>query len=62
MDMGKFYSIIHRYHTFWNPVGLEKLNELYQLLRLKKGSMVLDMACGTGEMLFNYMKNTTLRG
>lgn len=62
MDMGKFYSIIHRYHTFWNPVGVEKLNELYQLLQLKKGSMVLDIACGTGEMLVQLYEKYRIKG
>lgn len=62
MDMRKFYSIVHRYHTVWNPVGLEKLNELYQLLRLKRGSKVLDVACGTGEMLVRLYEKYNIKG
>lgn len=62
MDMRKYYSIVHRYHTIWNPISLEKINELYPLLRLKKGSRVLDVACGTGEMLVQLYEKYRIKG
>ena len=51
MDRWKFYNVTHKHHTVCNPMSLTKLDELIELLALKPGDWVLDIACGLGEML-----------
>ena len=51
MDMWKYYAITHRHHLFCNPISRQKADGLIDLLDLKTGARVLDIACGKGEML-----------
>jgi len=51
MDVWKFYDIRHRWHLLCNPMGREKFERLCALLKLERGSHVLDIACGKGEFL-----------
>jgi SAM-dependent methyltransferase len=51
MDMWKYFNITHEYQEICDPVSSEKINELVGLLKLKKGSAILDIACGKGEIL-----------
>jgi len=51
MDTWKFYDVTHRYHEVWNPMSRAKLDELVGLLGLNAGSVVLDIACGKGELI-----------
>jgi len=51
LDVWKFHDIGHKLHTYCNPLNIERLEALLQLLRLKPGSAVLDIACGKGEFL-----------
>ncbi len=51
MDIWKFYDVTHRHHVVCNPMSLDKVDELFGLLKLSRGSAVLDIACGKGEML-----------
>lgn len=51
MDNWKYYSITHRDHLVCNPTSESKLDELVDLLPLKPGARVLDIACGKAELL-----------
>lgn len=51
MDKWKYYAITHQRHLVCNPISVEKLERLCQLLKPKKGERVLDIACGKGELL-----------
>ena len=51
MDLWRFFDITHREHVVWNPISIEKLEELIALLRLRPGERVLDIASGKGEFL-----------
>jgi ubiquinone/menaquinone biosynthesis C-methylase UbiE len=62
MDMWKFYSITHKYHAVCNPMSTAKLVELIGLLELNRGSTVLDIACGKGEMLTRLAERYEISG
>ena len=51
MDRWKYFGITHRDHIVCNPTSSAKLDELVELLPLKAGSRVLDIACGKAELL-----------
>ncbi|MGD8543951.1 MAG: methyltransferase domain-containing protein, partial [Candidatus Bathyarchaeota archaeon] len=51
MDPWKYYNITHKRHQLCNPLNSEKFERLCQLLQLKRGERVLDIACGKGEFL-----------
>ena len=51
MDPWKYFDITHKRHQLCNPLNTEKFERLCQLLRLKRGERVLDIACGKGEFL-----------
>jgi SAM-dependent methyltransferase len=51
MDMWKYYDITHKLHRLCNPMSTDKFERLCQLLQLKRGERVLDIACGKGEFL-----------
>src|SRR3990172_3946184 len=44
-------SISHRYMEILNPSTSEKIIQLGKLLKLKKGSQVIDFGCGCAEPL-----------
>src|SRR5690554_629318 len=51
MDTWKYFDITHAEHEICNPTSLEKTARLVQLLRLRPGARVLELACGKGELL-----------
>ena len=51
MDLWKYYNITHKRHIVCNPMSVDKLDELIEILALDPGAAVLDIACGLGEML-----------
>lgn len=51
MDKWKYYDIAHNRHLLCNPMNEGKFERLCQLLKLKRGARVLDIACGKGEFL-----------
>jgi len=52
LDFWKQMDVLHRYQKIMNPITEQKLDKLVGLLRLERGSNVLDIACGKGELLF----------
>jgi SAM-dependent methyltransferase len=51
MDRWKYFNITHQYHEVCDPISSVKIDELVELLKLKKGSTILDIACGKGELI-----------
>lgn len=62
MDMWKFYDITHRFHLFCNPMSPGRLDELCNLLDLKPGDRVLDIACGKAELLVRLAERFSIAG
>jgi cyclopropane fatty-acyl-phospholipid synthase-like methyltransferase len=51
MEFHERMAIQHAGHTFWNPISEEAFADVARALDLEPGARVLDIACGTGEML-----------
>jgi SAM-dependent methyltransferase len=62
MDLWRFFDITHREHVVWNPISIEKLEELIALLRLRPGARVLDIASGKGEFLVRLAERYGIEG
>ena len=62
MDLWRFFDITHREHVVWNPISIEKLEELIALLRLRPGERVLDIASGKGEFLVRLAERYGIEG
>jgi SAM-dependent methyltransferase len=62
MDIWKFYDVTHRYHEVCNPMSTGKLDELVGLLGLNRGSAVLDIGCGKGELLTRLAERYAISG
>ncbi len=62
MDHWKYYDIIHQRHIVMNPVDETKLEQLYDLLELKRNATVIDFGCGKGEMLIRLVEKYDIKG
>lgn len=62
MDLWKFFDITHRRHVIWNPISVEKLEELIGLLQLRPGDRVLDIATGKGEFVIQLAEHYEIEG
>lgn len=62
MDIWKFYAVTHRDHLVCNPTSEAKINELVELLPLKPGARILDIACGKAEQLIRIVKHHDATG
>ena len=51
MDIPRIFNITESAHRIHNPITPEKLATLGAALRLESGARVLDLGCGSGEML-----------
>jgi SAM-dependent methyltransferase len=58
----KFLDISHREHIIFNPISLEKIHQLCDLLRLPPHSRVLDIGAGTGEFLIQLAERYRISG
>ena len=56
MDFWKHYDITHKDHIICNPMSSKKLDELVEILNLKEGSRILDIACGKAEFIIRCVK------
>jgi len=62
LDIWKFFYATHQFHTVLNPMSTIKIDELIELLNLKPQAVVLDIACGKGEILTRIAGRYTISG
>ncbi len=61
MDRWKFFAITHADHVVCNPMSVDALEELVDLLELPPRARVLDIACGKGELLVRLVEQYRVR-
>ncbi|MFF5006356.1 SAM-dependent methyltransferase [Streptomyces phaeochromogenes] len=62
MDLPRSFTIRESGHRIHNPFTSEKLATLGRALRLAPGTSVLDLACGSGEMLCTWARDHQVTG
>jgi SAM-dependent methyltransferase len=62
VDLPRSYSIRESSHRIHNPFSSDKLATLGQALNPPPGTRVLDLACGTGEMLCTWARDHQVTG
>ena len=62
MDQWRLFDITHREHILCNPMNLEKLEQLVDLLRLKPRARVLEIATGKGEFIIRLAERYSIEG
>jgi SAM-dependent methyltransferase len=62
MDLARPYTIRESSHRIHNAFTTEKLATLGDALRLPAGTRVLDLACGSGEMLCTWARDHQFTG
>ena len=62
MDIPRSFTIRESSHRIHNPLTSEKLATLGQALHLPAATRVLDLACGSGEMLCTWARDYGVRG
>jgi SAM-dependent methyltransferase len=62
VDLPRSFTIRESSHRIHNPLTSEKLATLGQALSLPPGTRMLDLACGTGEMLCTWARDHQVTG
>ncbi|MDQ7989630.1 MAG: methyltransferase domain-containing protein [Candidatus Dactylopiibacterium sp.] len=62
MDIPRIFNITESAHRIHNPITPAKLAALGEALRLEPGTRVLDLACGSGEMLCTWARDHGVTG
>ena len=62
MDIPRIFNITESAHRIHNPFTPEKLATLGEVLRLEKGTRVLDLGSGSGEMLCTWARDYGIIG
>ncbi|MFY1692012.1 SAM-dependent methyltransferase [Plantactinospora sp. WMMB782] len=62
MDLPRSFTIRESSHRIHNPIDGGKLATLGAALRLRPGARLLDLACGSGEMLCTWARDHRLTG
>jgi SAM-dependent methyltransferase len=61
-DLPRPFVIRERYHRIHDPFSEEKLATLGRALRLREGDRILDLACGSGEMMCTWARDHQTAG
>jgi SAM-dependent methyltransferase len=62
VDLPRHFTIRESSHRIHNPFTSEKLATLGRVLRLAPGTGMLDLACGSGEMLCTWARDHRVSG
>ncbi len=62
MDLPRHYTIRESSHRIHNPLTSDKLATLGEALNPPPGTLMLDLACGTGEMLCTWARDHQVTG
>ena len=62
MDIPRIFNITESAHRIHNPITPEKLATLGAALRLERGTRVLDLGSGSGEMLCTWARDHGIIG
>jgi SAM-dependent methyltransferase len=62
LDLPRSFTIRESSHRIHNPIDSEKLATLGRALRLPPGTSMLDLACGSGEMLCTWARDHDVTG
>ncbi|BCJ78120.1 hypothetical protein CS0771_76640 [Catellatospora sp. IY07-71] len=62
MDLPRSFTIRESSHRVHNPFTEDKLGVLGRAVRLRPGTTVLDLACGTGELLCRWARDHGVTG
>lgn len=62
MDLARTFTIRESSHRIHNPLTSGKLADLGQALSLPPGARMLDLACGSGEMLCTWARDHGITG
>lgn len=62
MDIPRIFNISESAHRIHNPVTADKLATLGAALRLEPGNRLLDLGCGSGEMLCTWARDHCITG
>lgn len=61
-DLARQHVIRERHHRIHDPISEEKLAALGRALKLRAGERILDLACGSGEMLCTWASEHRVTG
>lgn len=62
MNRQRFSAIAHEEHVFLNPIGEETADRFLERIPLAPGDRVLDVGCGSAEMLLRLIERRGVRG
>ncbi|MHC4957652.1 MAG: SAM-dependent methyltransferase [Planctomycetota bacterium] len=62
LDKWLYYDATHATHEFCNPTDAATIDELGEVIGLRAGQRVLDIACGHAELLVRWIEQHGIRG
>jgi SAM-dependent methyltransferase len=62
LDPVRFSTLAHRHHLFCSPLSSPTVDRALERIELEAGDRVLDVGCGTGEMLVRVLERHDVSG
>ena len=62
MDIPRIFTVSESEHRIHNPFTQEKYATLGRVLRMKRGTRILDLGSGSGEMLCTWARDYGITG